>query len=434
MDSYEILIIGAGAAGLMAANELSKAGKKALVIEAQNRIGGRIYTLIGNNFSSPVELGAEFVHGNYTVTMGLIKAAGIKYSEVKGKMVSVNDRQGGFFEGWGLVEEKLKEVKEDISIADFLDTYFKDEKYAGLKNSIKGFAEGYDTADISEASVIAFRDEWLSEEDATQYRIEGGYGKLMDYLLAESKVKGCVVQLSSVVKEVRWEQGKAKITIENSKKFIANKVVITVPPGILKSGKKSRAHINFIPAILPQIKAVDKLGYGCVIKILFELDEALWNNKEIQKRIGINFDKAGFIFSDEPIPTWWTQYPKESNVLTGWMGGHKAELLKSANEKTIYDKAIQSLANIFKMNEKDLEKKIRAHKIINWTAEPFALGSYSYVTINSTDARKLLNKPIQNTLYFAGEALYDGPEMGTVEAALASGLKAATSILNSNSI
>jgi monoamine oxidase len=429
MESYDILIIGAGAAGLMAAHELSKAGKKVLVIEAQNRIGGRIHTITGDSFSAPVELGAEFVHGNYPVTMGLLKKAGIKYSEVKGKMISVNDRQDNFSEGWELVEEKLKEVKEDMSIADFLDTYFKDEKYAGLKSSIRGFAEGYDTANISVASVIAFRDEWLSDEDSEQYRIDGGYGKLMNYMLAESKANGCIVQLSSVVKEVRWEQGKAKITIKDGKKFIANKVIITVPLGVLKANKNSKAYINFIPNILPQLKAAEKLGYGCVIKILFEFDEALWNNKETQKRIGVNLDKAGFIFSGEAVPTWWTQYPKESNLLTGWMGGHKAELLKSADEKTIYDKAIKSLANIFKMNEKDLEKKIHANKIINWTTDPFALGSYSYVTINSTESRKLLNEPIQNTLYFTGEALYEGPEMGTVEAALASGLKAAENIL-----
>ncbi len=430
MDNYEIVIIGAGAAGLMAACELSKAGKKVLILEAQNRIGGRIHTLSGNNFTAPVDLGAEFVHGNLPETKRILKESGIKYSEVRGKMISVNDSRENFSAGWGLVEEKLKEVKEDMSITDFLDTYFKDEKYAGLKSSIRGFAEGYDTADISKASVIAFRNEWLSDEDSEQYRIDGGYGKLMDYLLAESKAKGCMVQLSSVVKEVRWEQGKAKITIEDGKKFIANKVIITVPLGVLKAGKNLKAHINFIPNILPQLHAAEKLGYGCVIKILFEFDESLWNNKETQKRIGVNLDKAGFIFSGEPVPTWWTQYPKESNLLTGWMGGHRAELLKSADEKTIYDKAIQSLTRIFKMNEKDLERKIRAHKIINWTADPFALGSYSYITINSNEARKLLNEPVKDTLYFAGEALYEGPEMGTVEAALASGLKAAKIILN----
>jgi monoamine oxidase len=361
--------------------------------------------------------------------MPLLKAANIKYNEIKGKMINVNEGESNFFEGWGLVEEKLKEVKQDISIADFLDAYFKDEKYAGIRNSIKGFAEGYDTADISKASVLAFREEWLNDEDASQYRIEGGYGKLMNYLLAESKAKGCMMQLSSVVKEIRWEQNKAKITIEDGKKFIANKVIISVPPGVLTATKNSRAHINFIPSLPPQLNAVEKLGYGYIIKILLEFDEAFWYNKETQKRIGVNLDEAFFIFSGEPFPTWWTQYPKQSNLLTGWLGGSRAELLKSADEKTIYDKALHSLANIFKMTERDLEKKIRAQKICNWSAEPFALGSYSYVTVNSADARQLLNESVKDTLYFAGEALYEGPAMGTVEAALASGLKTAGNIL-----
>lgn len=432
MKYYEIIIIGAGAAGLIAAHELSKAGKKVIILEAKDRIGGRIHTFSDDNFMFPVELGAEFVHGDLPITDHLLKEAKIKYSRVMGKMLSVND--GGdngndFSAGWDILDEKLKAVKEDMSIQDFLNTYFGDEKYTRLRSSIKGFAEGYDTANISIASVIAFRDEWLSEEESKQYRIDGGYQKLMDYLHDESISHECKIKLSSIVKEINWRPGKVEVKTEAGDRFSADQVIVTVPLGILTANKNAKAFIKFTPDILPQLEAAKKIGYGYVVKILIEFDNSPWNDKATEKRMGVKLDKLSFLFSSEFIPTWWTQYPKESTLLTGWIGGYKAEELKSVDEKTIYEKAVLSLSNIFKLPINDLKKKIKAHKIINWSAEAFTLGSYSYSTLETVEARKILTTPLNNTLYFAGEALYEGPEMGTVEAALSSGLKTAKTIV-----
>ena len=92
-----IIVIGAGAAGLMAAYELSKNNKKVIVLEAAERLGGRIYTYTNNAFSEPVELGAEFIHGNLPLTLNLLKQAGIKYHAVKGKMFHVE--KGKFKKG-----------------------------------------------------------------------------------------------------------------------------------------------------------------------------------------------------------------------------------------------------------------------------------------------------------------------------------------------
>jgi len=430
MPKYDIIVIGAGAAGLMTAYELSNAGKKVLVLEAGAHIGGRIHTLIDSNFSYPVELGAEFIHGDLPVTEQLLKEANIKYSRTGGKMLTVNEREeGDFYEGWDLLDEKLKEVKEDITLKQFLDTYFKEEKYKGLRRSVQAFAEGYDSADITIASTLAFRDEWLSEENSAQYRIDEGYGKLIDHLFTESTKHGCTINLSTVVKGINWRQGAVEVDTAENKIFSANKVIITVPIGVLTANENSKAHIKFTPNILPQLNAAKNIGYGYVIKILIEFDEAFWTKQETEKRMGMSLDNMSFLFSHEAVPGWWTQYPKQSTILTGWAGGSKAALLKTVDDTAIYDKAIQSLSNIFKLSIEELEKKIRAHKIVNWSAEPFILGSYSYATLGTFEARKLLTQPVQNTLYFAGEALYEGPEMGTVEAALASGLKVAKDIL-----
>ena len=92
--------------------------------------------------------------------------------------------------------------------------------------------------------------------------------------------------------------------------------------------------------------------------------------------------------------------------------------------------ALQSLATILKTNESYLKEKLVWSKVCNWTAEPYTRGSYSYSTLHTNAARKILAAPIEQTLFFAGEGLYEGTEMGTVEAALTTGCKVAEQIIN----
>jgi monoamine oxidase len=86
------------------------------------------------------------------------------------------------------------------------------------------------------------------------------------------------------------------------------------------------------------------------------------------------------------------------------------------------------LVNIFKIGETELRNNLVGWEIVNWTTDPFTLGSYAYDTVDSHKARKILTEPVKNAVYFAGEYLYEGPAMGTVEAALTSGLEVAKKI------
>ena len=137
----------------------------------------------------------------------------------------------------------------------------------------------------------------------------------------------------------------------------------------------------------------------------------------------------GFIISDQVIPTYWTQNPEKSALLTGWLGGPEAAVLKDAADDHILALTIQSLGKIFDMQEADIRNLLSGAEVMNWTADPYSRGSYSYATVHTAEARKVLTAPINGAIYFAGEGLYDGPEMGTVEAALASGKKIAEIIL-----
>ena len=131
-DFMDVIIIGAGAAGLMAAKKLSAEGLKVCVLEARDRIGGRIYTTKEHDFSTTVEGGAEFIHGNLSVTLDLLKEAAVDKREIAGDMWQVTDgrwtQKNDFFENTELVKKHLKTLKEDISIAEFMKQFFAEDK------------------------------------------------------------------------------------------------------------------------------------------------------------------------------------------------------------------------------------------------------------------------------------------------------------------
>jgi monoamine oxidase len=405
-----ILIIGAGAAGLMAARLLSKAGYEVTVLEANDRIGGRIETIQPPSFLKPIDTGAEFVHGKLDITMQLLKEAGIKYQPVEGAMMRVKNgqwfKQEEFTVGWDEVMRRMKELKEDMTLGDFLQHYFGDDQYKEIRKSVQRYAEGFDLADVNKASTISIRDEWESEQDE-QYRIPGGYGPLMDYLCEQCIANGCIIHTSAKVSTIRWQKGQVYAMTNDGQEFAAAKVIITVPVGVLQKGD-----ITFEPAIDHYIQAIQQIGFGSVIKIQIQFKEAFWN--DYQK-------DTGFILSEEKVPTWWTQLPDEWPLLTGWLGGPLTKELYNSNEQTILQYAWQSLSAIFNKGAEELQSLSTATQVSNWHASAFSAGAYSYDTLETEAARKLLNEPVEQTLFFAGEGYYDGPNGGTVEAALTSG-------------
>ncbi|MBA3648058.1 MAG: FAD-dependent oxidoreductase [Chitinophagales bacterium] len=432
-DKNTVLIIGAGAAGLTAARELCRKGNKVTILEARNRAGGRIETVQNDTFSTPTELGAEFIHGDLPSTMRLLKEANISYYPITGKIFQSKqgkfERQDDFIEDWKMFEKSLKKLKRDITVSDFLEKYLDEEKHKALKNSVQRFVEGYDAADISRASTFALREEWLSDDDNSQYRVKGGYKKIIDFLANESLSAGCTIHFSSVVKTINWEHGKVSIVTSKNEEYTARKVIITVPLGILQQNISSPDAIIFNPEVPKKIKAARSIGYGSVIKILLQFRTIFWQEDDFKKPAGKNLKDMGFLFSDATIPTWWTQLPLKSPLLTGWLAGPNSEKYKDSEDKIILDLAIDSLAFIFMANRDKIKDNLEGWQVANWLADPFSKGAYAYATLNTNKARKELVKPVKNTLFFAGEALYEGAEIGTAEAAFTSGLNVAEQVL-----
>ncbi len=433
MKQTDILIIGAGSAGLMAARKLVKAGKKVIVLEARDRCGGRIHTIDKKSFFKHVELGAEFIHGDLPVTLNLLKEAGISYFPATAEMWRYQNgqlKQEDFFtDGWDSLLKHLNSLEKDTSISAFMKRQFKGKKYEGLKNTVWKFVSGYDTADPNKASAFALRKEWQSEDESAQHRIEGGYCAMIKYLDQECKAGGGVVNLNSAVKDIYWEPGQVKAVTTNGTVYKAKQIVIALPLGVLQAGEDEKGAVTFHPPIGKHNDAIKAMGFGTVIKILLEFKEPFWMDKSAEELAGKSLKNMGYLFSDEVIPTWWTQTPQTSSVFTGWLGGPAAAEKKDLSELELLKLALRSLSNIFNRDAEDLHDKLIAFNIMNWTAEPFTRGSYAYDTIAAPTSRKTLSTPVDDTLFFAGEYLYEGPAMGTVEAALTSGDEVAERII-----
>ena len=427
----DVIIIGAGAAGLMAAKKLTDAGQKVCVLEARDRIGGRIFTLTDKAFQQPAEAGPEYIHGNLEVTLSLLKEAGIEYREAEGEMWQVTNGKWTkgmeFNEDQQLLMTRLKELKENISIADFFDRYFSEEKFAPLRHSLTSYIEGYYAGNIQQTSALAFFKEWSAEDDQ-QYRPIGGYGKMIQYLADKSVEAGALIQLSTVVKEIRWLKGWVEVFDETRHSYIARKVIITVPLGVWLAGEDSKGAIAYSPALPQKQEAAKQMGFGSAIKILLFFKNPFWEEIALAQP-EVDLKRTSFIISDHEIPTWWTQLPEQSSLLTGWLAGPKALSLKDTDNETILLQSLDSLSRIFNMGQKDLQQKLLSWQIFNWTAEPFTRGAYSFSTTSTEEARKIMMQPVEGTLFFAGDAFYDGLEMGTVEAALTSGIRAGEEVL-----
>lgn len=407
MNKETVIIVGAGIAGLIAARELAD-HYHIILIEANDRPGGRIYSYKEKIFSTIIEGGSEFIHGQLKETLHLLKQAAIEYVPVKGRMYRKEKgdwrEQYDMMEGWNELLQRMKNVKEDMTMYDFLHEFYGDAEKADIRRHAIAFAEGFDVANIKKVSVRSLYNEWSHEEGLT-YRIPLGYGALINYLVTECEKKDCRIITDEPVKQIDWETNAVTVYTVSEKKFNGNKVIVSVPVSVLQKAL-AIASINFTPPLDDYVKAAKQIGYGAVIKVVLQFKEALWKKD------------TGFIISDEIFPTWWTQLPDLVPLLTGWAGGSKAEGLSIETDDELLEKALLSLSNIFNLPVNDIREKLLAAKVFNWQKNEWSLGGYSYSTPESGGAKKLLNTPVNNTVYFAGEALYDGESPGTVEAAI----------------
>lgn len=425
-ESCDVVVVGAGAAGLAAARRLGEAGLSTILVEARARMGGRIYTP-----EPGVELGAEFVHGRPTATLVLLEEAGVSLIETEGEAWA---GAGGEFEPaahrFDGLEPLLalgRKLVRDISAAEFFRQAAREPELADMARWAMRLVEGFDAADPEQASLKAIIEEWSSDAgmDSPQGRPEGGYGGLIAHLAMV--LPGRVMRrLEWPVSAVRWSKGKVIVECATGPASIsARAAVITLPLGVLQAPADSLGAVRFLPALTSKGDALAHLRTGPVHKVVLHFRSAFWRSLQ-----GGKLRDAGFLFRGTGhFPTFWTALPSEEPTLTAWYGGPGALSISSASDEQVIGYAMESVERLFGAAASVGASLTRAW-VHNWQRDPFALGAYSYVGVDGSDARRALAEPVEGTLFFAGEATDWGGEGATVAGALASGERAAKEVLD----
>lgn len=431
-DRFDVIVIGAGASGLAAARDLSGAGKRVCVLEGRDRIGGRIWTLHSADLPVPIELGAEFIHGEAHPTLAIVESAALlAYQLSDTRWWSTHGRwhlERDFWKKLSAVRSRIPANAHDISFAEFLDR--QRSMAPQLKRLALQFVEGYHASHADRISAASIRPVEGEGEAPRQFRIANGYDAVIEWLRAGLDPDRSQLRLGSEVTELSWSRGAVEVHTVRRQTFRAKAAVITIPIGVWKTA----GGIRFDPVLRDKRKAIAKLEVGHVVKIVFRFRRRFWDEGDfVKRRARIKNWKAGtpvnFVLSaNKFMPTWWTTAPVRAPILTGWTGGNGADALLAEGRDAILDRALDSLASAFAMKRREIEVLLDSTFTHDWQADRFSRGAYSYAGVGGRGAHDALAKPIAGTLFFAGEAT-SSDETGTVAGAVSSGKRVAKQIL-----
>lgn len=428
-----MLVIGAGASGLTALRELDRAGLRVLCVEARDRIGGRIYSIHDPLCPLPIELGAEFVHGRPPEIRNLLADAKEAMYEVSDEFIHVHagKRQDDskIETGMGRLMDEVKNHKDGTPDETFAAFLRRSQYAAGVKHWAESFVEGFNAAKSEIISVASLAEDQRASEkiDGDRgFRVLSGYDAVIQQLLAGITGVKEKLRINSVVESIHWQRGSAITHVRSAltgrlDAYRSRRIIITVPLGVLQSNANEHGAINFQPDPQPALQSARKLAFGQVFRVVLRFNEPFWEGNP-------DLTEAGFMLSDERFfPTWWTPLPVRAPIITGWSASRHAEGLCGEPRSRVLAEALASLSRITGLRPSRLEQAY----FHDWHADPFSRGAYSYVPAGALPDRRKLAEPVEDTLYFSGEATDLTGHSATVHGAIASGKRAASQILES---
>ena len=434
-----IVVIGAGASGLAAALELHEQGQDIVVLEARDRTGGRIWTVRPRSAPVPVELGAEFTHGETPELneiaadhgLRLMDMAGRRWTSSRGRLRLMDD----FWERLDVVMRRLRERERDRSFADALRSMrgiTAEKRRLALQ-----FVQGFHAADPELVSESALADGGSPRGEVRERRIGRvveGYDSVIRALADPILDR---IRLGAVVTTVRWRRGRVEVESRDHggtvlPTIVAERAIIAVPLGVLQAGEGAVGSITFDPPLPAVQRAIARLHTGAVMKVVLEVDEPFWTTEQFAKRAGDErLDTLSFLHAADvrPFPVWWTSYPIRAPILVGWQGGPTAQAMQGLPRESIVAGAMDALATLLGMRLRDVVARVVGAYTHDWLSDPFSRGAYSYVGVGGGDAAAVIARPVQGTLYFAGEHADGEGRNGTVHGAIGSGRAAAKKAL-----
>jgi monoamine oxidase len=438
----DVLVVGAGAAGLGAARVLTAAGLGVAILEARDRIGGRICTAhesLPGVGDVPIELGAEFVHGLPASSWNLIREARLDSYELDGSQLCFEDsslqhcraEHARTFEvlesmaGW----LKSQPARTDMSFADYLRI---NPPAPPVAERAAAYVEGFNAADSNIVGIAGLaaqqRAEDLIQGDRI-FHIRGGYEQLPRFLCREYMAQGGRLLLNHRVDAIHWRPRQVRVYGEDmaGKPFeiAADQLLCTLPLGVLKAET-----VGFEPALPEVAHPVARMSMGSAHRVSLLFRCRFWlENPQIQAHPSIEHDlgRLSFVFArDTRWPTWWTGAPDAAPLVTAWVAGPRAAQMSAGQ---LAENAVEDIARIFSLSSAQLRENLLSVHHHNWQQDPYSLGAYSYVPAGAIDASQQLSQPHADTLFFAGEHTDVEGHWGTVHAAINSGLRAAEQML-----
>jgi monoamine oxidase len=424
----DVIVIGGGLAGLGATQKLSRAGKTVLLLEARDRLGGRLLTHRIPGRPYPIELGPEWIDSSSPIA-DLLRQAGAPTVEARGKRYmrtekGLNDLDDPVNDFGDLIERLRRLPGGDRPLLEALDLCCGTPGLAEARAALLSYVAGFNAADPARVS-----GEWVAiveknqPADAAAHHSVDGVDRIVEALIPPVD-DTVVLQLNTVVEEVRWSrEGIVVVTRREGAPHIyrAARAICTLPLGVLQAGS-----VRFEPALTAKHLALKQMEMGQAIKIVLRTGRSFW--EQLPGLQGMLFIHA----FDQPVPTWWTARPLGTPVITGWAAGPQLERLAGADGERLLGMAIESLAFALAVPENEIRRQLEGWHYHDWRRDPFALGAYSFVLAGGINACRDLAQPLEGALYFAGEATAGEGYNATMEGALESGWRAAREILEAD--
>jgi monoamine oxidase len=432
MTGADVVVLGAGMAGLAAAERLGAAGRRVVVLEARDRIGGRIHTVDDPGLHYPVELGAEFVHGRPPTLLALIRELGLTLEPVPERA-----RPGDLIGSAPLPDIRASlarllqacATESDQPVAELIRQRGSLLGGPGELQAVTQYIESFHAAELDRMGTRTLAENEAADEAAgdSLHRIREGYGALVHRLAERCEGAQVEIRLRAAATALTWRPGQVRVSVSTpdgqTETVSAPRAVVALPLAVLQrmAGAERAKGIEPQPSVWAD--ALAALHMGAAHRVVLGFDARWWAPE--------GGPGPGFIRGrTEAFPVWWTALPSLAPLLTGWVGGPRAAALTGRGEAALLQAALDSLASVFGRDVAELRSRSRLAYSHDWSSDPWGGGAYSYGGVGAIEARAALARPVADTLFLAGEAVAEGGENATVHGALATGRRAATQVVD----